>query len=891
MTETLLKSRIVHKHDIEANWQKASGFYPKQGEIIVYDVEVDKDGNAIMVPDGEGGQITAYEAVGRATPYTYERFKIGDGIHNINDDDLPFANVIDLSDYALKSEIPTDYITDNDLTSYQTKIDENLETDSKEIVGAINELNAEVNSMLGEWVFNDEITAPPQNLEISFVSNSVEYRAIEVEFNNNGDFILYYSVELGDQTDHAWGFNTGWYNGCKNISILIEPSAEVAAWIKANAKKKQPVGVEEIGEIYTNDDNCTDVYVNDGYSIDWSNVFGLYDKNGYTISSGFIAQSIPLAAGKNVEFEVDEESKVVKINAEGGSPQTSITYSELKALRDNSELVPGMFYRIIDYQCTTTQENTRAMNNLFDIIIQALDVNKLSENASATWAEGTDYFADVNLAAWELKYSLDNDTSRFAWADEENGKGVIYYMKDENNNECPYDFKNITYLGSSIIGYEKYGLNADTYYPTFTQPYLLSYFQWGTTYAVTRNNSLDQAIDGVTYYGYNCSSVPSAWSTNEFYVTDNEIASSSTMYKITDGVVSTISYGGNLDILSSYDISVSSTINNNIIREYKPSKSGASMLNSIVFIGNNCYYNTFGYDCHSNTFGNYCYSNTFGNYCYGNTFGNYCYSNTFGNDCYNNTFGDNCHYNTFGDQYCNNTFGSYCYSNTFGDGCDSNTFGNECNNNTFGVSCCSNTFSNDCYENAFGNECVNISFDNGCVNNTLDGYLSTVSLGKNCSNNRFYEYLTAITFADYCSDNEINSMCDTIKFDHYCRNNTIGTAVYSVLFGSNCNYNNLGNDLQRITFESSSSHNLLGNPSEDRAHMKGIHFGLDCEYIKLFDPIPFDDSLDPETTWIQDITVSTGVKGTESTYRELQVSRNAAPVVFEAANTTHIILD
>jgi hypothetical protein len=38
---------------------------------------------------------------------------------------------------------------------------------------------------------------------------------------------------------------------------------------------------------------------------------------------------------------------------------------------------------------------------------------------------------------------LDNDSSRFAWADTENGEGVIYYMKDEFNNECPYDFKNI----------------------------------------------------------------------------------------------------------------------------------------------------------------------------------------------------------------------------------------------------------------------------------------------------------------------------------------------------------------------------------------------------------------------------------------------------------------
>lgn len=51
----------------------------------------------------------------------------------------------------------------------------------------------------------------------------------------------------------------------------------------------------------------------------------------------------------------------------------------------------------------------------------------------------------ANFPAWELKYCIDNDSSRFAWADEEDGKGVIYYMKDGHGNECPYDFKNIQF--------------------------------------------------------------------------------------------------------------------------------------------------------------------------------------------------------------------------------------------------------------------------------------------------------------------------------------------------------------------------------------------------------------------------------------------------------------
>ena len=57
-----INTRIIHKHDTEVNWNKATSFIPKQGEIIVYD----RDDN-----------------------YTYERFKIGDGVTAAPS--LPFA--------------------------------------------------------------------------------------------------------------------------------------------------------------------------------------------------------------------------------------------------------------------------------------------------------------------------------------------------------------------------------------------------------------------------------------------------------------------------------------------------------------------------------------------------------------------------------------------------------------------------------------------------------------------------------------------------------------------------------------------------------------------------------------------------------------------------------
>lgn len=127
------------------------------------------------------------------------------------------------------------------------------------------------------------------------------------------------------------------------------------------------------------------------------------------------------------------------------SPMVEITYDEIVALRDAGELVPGMMYRITDYTCTTTQEDTQSAHNDFDIIVTAVDVDKVSETAHAIRRAGDTYFENSNLEAWQIWYTLNNDVTKYGWADSENGKGVVYRMIDEFNNDCPYDFKSIQF--------------------------------------------------------------------------------------------------------------------------------------------------------------------------------------------------------------------------------------------------------------------------------------------------------------------------------------------------------------------------------------------------------------------------------------------------------------
>jgi hypothetical protein len=124
----------------------------------------------------------------------------------------------------------------------------------------------------------------------------------------------------------------------------------------------------------------------------------------------------------------------------------------IEANGGDGELVPGQKYRITNYVTTTKQADTISANHQFDIIVEAIEPNKLNENAQACLHDfngGDSYFEGNKLDVWEIKYCIKNDTSRFAWADTTNGKGVIYYMKDEFNNEAWYDFKNIQFLRTS----------------------------------------------------------------------------------------------------------------------------------------------------------------------------------------------------------------------------------------------------------------------------------------------------------------------------------------------------------------------------------------------------------------------------------------------------------
>ena len=417
----------------------------------------------------------------------------------------------------------------------------------------------------------------------------------------------------------------------------------------------------------------------EGLSLFWNNVKKVIEDN----------ELVTTTALTNLNTRVDTVEDAL------ANQIISITYTDLKTRRDNDQLVPGQQYRITDYTCTTTQENTRAVGHQFDIIVTALDEFTLSEEAQAIQNSNDGYFDGSNLSAWKIWYCLDNDTTRFAWADSTNGKGVIYRMIDEFDNDIPYDFKNIQF---------KHPKDTTTY------PHYYYTFASGN---VEDNTDCSLNIACVCYSNTIKNTILKGENINETSMMLNQI--------IFIGVVCVSNTFG-------YDCNSNS-------------------------FGDFCGYNTFGNVCRGNTFGDGCVNNTFGNNCSGNTFGGGCMFNTFGNDYINNTFGSNYKHNTFGNYYMDNTFGSSYSSNTFGNGISRNIVGNYCFYNTFGNDCVDNTIGNNCQSNTFGNECAEITFGDYCSYNTLGNMCYRIKFASGSSTSATkYNYYQYNHFGDGCRE-------------------------------------------------------------------------------------------------------------------------------------------
>ena len=815
---------------------------------------------------------------------------------------------------------------------------------------------------------------------------------------------------------------------------------------------------------------------------------------------------------------------------------TSITYDDLVTLRNNSQLVPGTFYRIINYECTSSDENTTCGNHYFDIIVQAQSSNTLSEDASAAAHMGKypylytgtikdEYLANsgeeerlepysvtieyneyldghaygtpedtihkdvfigyeyvdgvlvlyktdasgipgtedydeayaepdtmdmfyyvgpatspageecdvwrkheltdegnytltgaeqyiytnkivnepnvvksissvgnsINYAAWELKYCLDNDISRFAWADEGSGKGVIYYMKDEWNNECPYDFKNILFSRDDA---------------------------WFASHKDFRNEYPTDALNPGYYYTFSLIlNDPNMVELTTWQAGLNDVHSASRMVNNQIGVcynqdkVQILNNNIFIDYYDGRNLAASS--DNTLLQNCSNNTFGRSACNNQFEYG--CSNNTLGASCSNNVLGNYCYNNIFGNKCIfnniggsskSNIFGNYCEKNTLGVNCVDNIFGNQCSNNIFGNDCGDNRFYENCSKNIFGSGCEYNDFKQDCwhnifseycGGNAFGEACIDNIFETSCINNIFGNDCSNNTFKCYCRENTLEGDSNYNTFGRECNNitmagagNNFGDWCSFIELISGCYDNIFESYCSNLTLDSSCSYNKFGVNCSNIILREESEYNTFGMNCSYIEIEGYRnefdcgvynvngygwSNNKIGAQSHDIGnerdlginvmsctmigadcydlHLEGdvdrCSFGPQCRDIRasygLYDcsfgaeisdvtcggeqhklsvgsgcnNIIFEtdyeknnhacysnniqiapnnsyitiygSSYEENDSQIRNVIIGPGINGTASTPKAITLKRGAAPVVYEAPNTTHIILD
>lgn len=331
----------------------------------------------------------------------------------------------------------------------------------------------------------------------------------------------------------------------------------------------------------------------------------------------------------------------------------NVTYADLVTLRNGGNLVKGQFYRITDFVTTVNPSLTevRSAGHAFDIIVQALDTDVLCEDAHAIQHAGDTYFQNSRLEAWQLKYSLDNDTTRFEWADSTNGKGVIWRMVDEHDNDVPYDFKNIQYkryitenrdgivVNNTLITNATNGHLTKRAVTTLALIYGESITYQNYAHYITQGTSengkpvLGSTLSG-TYIGYDLETTV-AIDSNAYYL---EIAISRNNYpiyiKLTNNIVWCYTFHQYDTENGSVDISLTDgKINANTIREWD--EDGKLHLNKIVF----CVYDTSQeYSIYNNLFGCECRQVTIGQRAINNISEGRLMRSTIGSGTVGNTF-------------------------------------------------------------------------------------------------------------------------------------------------------------------------------------------------------------------------------------------------------------
>ncbi|MBQ6764039.1 MAG: hypothetical protein IJP45_02515 [Paludibacteraceae bacterium] len=424
-----------------------------------------------------------------------------------------------------------------------------------------------------------------------------------------------------------------------------------------------------------------------------------------------------------------------------------VTYAQLVDLRDAGDLIPYKKYRITDFVTTVANmEEARSAGHPFDLIVTAIDEHTLHENAIAALHSGDTYFSSSNLQAWEIKYCIDNDITRFYWADEENGKGVIFYMKDEFSNCAEFDFKNFQFkrYRSTI---------KEDYEDLLSESKIMLLQENGEGWYDINDSVLD--LDSEDFiWCYSLHDWVHQHSDASLGYVEGEVYSPRGVYR-------------------------NEILCNRICVSYDDAE-----LHTVLCPSNIVLYTTLptGDD-----------QDFEGIKTYGNVFGVDCCNLTISKKCHNSRFIGTIMNSTFAGEVRNTTFSGYINSTTFSGGIGNTTFSGYIGNTTFSGYVRYATFSGDIYGTTFSGYIYYTTFSgdiwysnfSGYIwNGNFSGYIDSTTFSGYIESTTFSGYIERTTFSGYIGNTTFSGYIERTTFSGNLYNGSIHGRLYDVSIGS-----------------------------------------------------------------------------------------------------------
>lgn len=354
MANKELQSRIIHKHDIAENWAKATNFIPKQGELIVYDIDDE---------------------------FTYERFKIGDGKTTVAN--LPFMPGPADTELVVTATLVTEEIASTDYTSQQ-------------ILGHVNNGGTSI-------LVLDDLTLPlvmvePENVEVGYgvtmvTDDGAEVTTMMVELNGNTATIrrAHYDPALA-------GFLTN--ADIYDKATIDEKVVELTEAIE-NAKGEKFVW---LGQCNTDSGTAAKVVTTDSQDFEL--------KDGSVVFVKFNTSNTTTITTLNVDGTGDKPAyaassqkmfSYIVANTIGYNEIVPFVYNGLYYIRVNGNLASTNYYGItlLEDSISSTSTNKAATPNA---VKQAYD---LASTANTTASNASDIANEVKTASAQTKVDLD----------------------------------------------------------------------------------------------------------------------------------------------------------------------------------------------------------------------------------------------------------------------------------------------------------------------------------------------------------------------------------------------------------------------------------------------------------------------------------------------------